>query len=559
MYKLLVLLLVAVAASAAPLVENEEIQPVADVLLTIPQGKILGKTVGTLNPYYSFKGIPYAQPPVGSLRFRSPRPHLGWSGVLDAKEHRAECPQINTIGTSVFGEEDCLFLNVYSPNITGNYPVMFWIHGGGFRGGSGNDFFYAPENLIKRDVIVVTINYRLGFLGWFSTGDRHSQGNFGLKDSIEALHWVQDNIRYFGGDASKVTIFGESAGSVMVNALVLSPAARGLFAGGIGQSGVLLSPWGFQPNPRQIALDLGKKMNITSKTMEGMVNELRQIEDAHTFVWNTETMSQYALPRGQHPFQMSPCVEHDWVEPPVLTETPMEMLKNGRWPEVPYIMGANNREALYLAREDVVTPDIFDRFKNNPDMFVPPTWGVPPKTKESADIVENVRNMYFDGGDMETKLQYADYSSDLHFHYPTYKTVKLMAGKQSKAPIYNYFFSFDGTLNLAKGVLLLSIYPGAMHSDEIPYLFRVGGFPNPVVPGSATDRTRNRMLTMWTDFAKFGNPTPEVSSVITAKWEAVTTKQEYMHIASDLEASTEYLPERMKMWSDLDVKYGPGY
>lgn len=302
-------------------------------------------------------------------------------------------------------------------------------------------------------------------------------------------------------------------------------------------------------------------MNIRATTSEGIINELRQVQDPHDFVWAAQTMSQYPLPRGQHPFQCAPSVEYDWVENPVLTETPMEMLRKGRWPQVPYIMGSNNREALYIVREDVITPDIYDRFEANPNMFVPPAWEIGAGTRESDDISDQVKDMYFGGAEMTEKLNYVDYSSDLHFHYPTYKTVKMMAAHQttSTAPIYNYLFSFDGTLNLAKVVLLLTFYPGAMHSDEIPYLFRVGGFPNPVIPGSATDRVRNRMLTMWTNFAKTGNPTPEITSVITTNWEPVGSNQEYLHISNDLTAETEVFPERMKMWYDLDLLYGPGY
>lgn len=166
--------------------------------------------------YFSWKGIPYAQPPVGPLRFRAPVPHAGWTGIRDASEHGESCPSDGWLSDKT-GDEDCLFLNVYTTNIIARRPVMVWIHGGSFTGGSGDDSTYGPDHLIGEDVVIVTINYRLGVLGFMSTGDRHAPGNYGLKDMQLALRWVRENILNFGGDPDNITVFGESAGSVAVH------------------------------------------------------------------------------------------------------------------------------------------------------------------------------------------------------------------------------------------------------------------------------------------------------------------------------------------------------
>uniref|UniRef100_A0A1B0GHN1 Carboxylic ester hydrolase n=1 Tax=Lutzomyia longipalpis TaxID=7200 RepID=A0A1B0GHN1_LUTLO len=183
------------------------------------------ESCGLFCSYYSFKGIPYAAPPTGQNRFRAPRPHPGWSGTRDASEHGASCPANSRLNR--IESEDCLFLNIYSQDLVGRRAVMVWIHGGGFDFGNGDSFTYGPDHIVDDNVVMVTINYRLGALGFLSTGDHHATGNYGLKDAVMALRWIRDNIANFGGDPDNVTIFGESAGGAAVHYLLLSPSARG--------------------------------------------------------------------------------------------------------------------------------------------------------------------------------------------------------------------------------------------------------------------------------------------------------------------------------------------
>ncbi|HEX2745934.1 MAG TPA: carboxylesterase family protein [Streptosporangiaceae bacterium] len=212
-----------------------------------PVGPVAGTANGTVRgtssgPVNEFLGIPYAAPPVGALRWQSPQPAANWSGVRDATEFAPHCRQ----PASPFGQasmsEDCLFLNVFTPShpeAGAHYPVMVWIHGGALVTGESND--YSPTKLVEDGVIVVTINYRLGALGFLAhpaLADANGQsGDYGLMDQQAALRWVQRNIAGFGGDPRNVTIFGESAGGLSVLSQVASPAARGLFSGAIAESG----------------------------------------------------------------------------------------------------------------------------------------------------------------------------------------------------------------------------------------------------------------------------------------------------------------------------------
>ncbi len=202
----------------------------------------------------SWKGLPYAAAPVGDLRWRPPEPAQPWSGTRKADEYGAICPQdlsgslAGALGDVPASDEDCLTLNVHRPaDARDDLPVMVWVHGGGFVTGSGSQAMYNSPELVRRGVVLVTINYRLGRLGFFAhpavQEDGHRLANFGLLDQVAALTWVRDNIGAFGGDADNVTLFGESAGAISVSSLMASPAAEGLFDRAISQSG-----FGREPN-----------------------------------------------------------------------------------------------------------------------------------------------------------------------------------------------------------------------------------------------------------------------------------------------------------------------
>ncbi|XP_070551779.1 carboxylesterase 4A-like [Ptychodera flava] len=219
-----------------------------DPTVEIKSGKLVGKSVDfshkdvdVTRTLHVFKGIPYAEPPVGDLRFRPPQSKAPWEGVHDATEFGPICIQPPDQFVDIGGaqSEDCLFLNIYAPKTAGDLlPVMVWIHGGAFYVGAGSEHFYDGTALAAiGDVIIVTFNYRIGAFGFFVTGDEHATGNYGFLDQIEALKWVQENIAAFGGDASRVTVFGESAGSMSAEFLMLSPLADGLFHRAIMQSG----------------------------------------------------------------------------------------------------------------------------------------------------------------------------------------------------------------------------------------------------------------------------------------------------------------------------------
>ncbi|MGB6695032.1 MAG: carboxylesterase family protein, partial [Terracidiphilus sp.] len=212
------------------------------------QGNVHGKLINE-GKVRAFLGIPYAEPPVGKLRWKAPQPPAKWSGMRDASTFAARCPQWPIWADYIFLDsgpsEDCLHLNVYSPataNGASRLPVMFWIHGGGYAAGAGSEPRYTNSALPLHGVVLVTIDYRMGVFGFLASEDLEregggSAGNYGLMDMVAGLRWVRQNIAQFGGDPNNVTIFGESAGSFAVSTLMAVPEAQGLFAKTIGESG----------------------------------------------------------------------------------------------------------------------------------------------------------------------------------------------------------------------------------------------------------------------------------------------------------------------------------
>ncbi|KAM7332757.1 hypothetical protein ACRRTK_009465 [Alexandromys fortis] len=321
--------------------------PSSPPVVNTVHGKVLGKYVslkGFAQPVAIFLGVPFAKPPLGSLRFAPPQPAEPWSFVKNTTSYPPMCSQ-DAVGGQALSElftnrkeniplqfsEDCLYLNIYTPaDLTKNsqLPVMVWIHGGTLVVGGASTYdglaLSAHEN-----VVVVSIQYRLGIWGFFSTGDEHSKGNWGHLDQVAALRWVQDNIANFGGNPGSVTIFGGSAGGFCVSALVLSPLAKNLFHRAISQSGVALTAALFTENVKPIAELVANLSGCETTTSAVMVHCLRQ---------KTEEELMETSQRMTYPFL--PTV----VDGVFLPKTPEEILAEKSFNTVPYMVGTNKQE-----------------------------------------------------------------------------------------------------------------------------------------------------------------------------------------------------------------------
>lgn len=334
--------------------------------------------------------MPYAAPPIGNLRFRAPQPHPGWAGVRSATAHGAECPQ-----HLVAGSEDCLFLNIYTQDLIGTRPVMVFVHGGAFNSGSGDSSLYGPDYIVQDDVVLVTINYRLSIFGFLSTGDSHAQGNYGLKDIIQALRWIQADIARFGGDPNNVTLFGHSAGAAAVQYLVLSQTTAGLYHKAVFQSGSVLNPWAFQPDPRSVAFGLAAELGITTTSTEQLVNQLRSLSTAQ-LVARIPILPDNWLIR---PLEYGPSIEAaDSLEPRLLTVPPLQMMMSGQSNRMPIMTGFTDAEALVTLTDPVPA--------DSDSLLIPLLWNIPPGSPDGAEIANSFRNFYWNGGPLSEAVRF---------------------------------------------------------------------------------------------------------------------------------------------------------
>uniref|UniRef100_A0A8C4MKW5 Carboxylic ester hydrolase n=1 Tax=Equus asinus asinus TaxID=83772 RepID=A0A8C4MKW5_EQUAS len=340
-------------------------QPVVDTA----QGKVLGKHVsleGFAQPVAVFLGVPFAKPPLGSLRFAPPQPADPWPFVKNATSYPPMCSQDAVMGEMLSEfltnrkenmplkfSEDCLYLNIYTPaDLTkkSRLPVMVWIHGGGLIIGGASSYDGLPLSALE-NVVVVTIQYRLGIWGFFSTGDEHSPGNWGLLDQVAALRWVQENIANFGGDPGSVTIFGESAGGRSVSVLVLSPLAKNLFHRAISESGVFC-PLGHTDLVSFVGT-LSSVVTTMGMQVCGAGRALRQAEqERQVFPQQGKHNTTLPLPQS-HPFL--PAV----VDGVLLPKMPEEILAEKKFNTVPYIVGINKQEFGWIIPMVRITEDTY--------------------------------------------------------------------------------------------------------------------------------------------------------------------------------------------------------
>ncbi|CAK9829237.1 Juvenile hormone esterase [Anthophora retusa] len=455
--------------------------------------------------FSSFKTIPYAKPPLGSLRFQPPVPADSWKEILDATRQPPACPQFEDMAEVLIGNEDCLYINVYTPvtNFSAPVPlkpVMVWIYGGSFRSGDGSDTTYGPRLLVERDVVVVTFNYRVGSLGFLSLNHPRALGNVGLKDQYLALQWVNQNIAAFGGDPKKVTIFGESAGSVSVGYHVLSNKASGLFSQAILMSGTPLCQWAHQTaieaynNAYQLALLLGH----VATTTEDLLDFLSK-QPALALANATGILEQTI------PVPFRPVIENtviDYNNTAYVTKCSTLKYQTGDFNKVPTMMGYTHDEALFflyhVIRANKSIQESVDYYGNLEQ------WS----NLISTSIVNASKEA---GATAFTRI-----GTDLFFISPIDQTQKMLAANNGGKPIYYYRQSYESPYSWHKWLGVP--YSGVGHFDDIPYIWETNVIPVPTDPNDPYYQYIHAMVGLFTNFAKYGNPTPEGNSSINITW-----------------------------------------
>ena len=461
-------ILFAIAIVAVPLMSAA-----ATTTAKVEQGVLQGTKEADLTVY---RDIPFAAPPVGDLRWRAPQPAAKWDGVRPADKFAPQCVQGSFgAGPAPAMSEDCLYLNVWTPakSASAKLPVLVWIYGGGFAGGSTSVPTYSGEVLAKKGVVVVSIAYRVGTLGFLAHPElsaespNHVSGNYGLLDMIAALSWIKKNIAAFGGDPNKVTIFGESAGGIAVSQLCASPLAKGLFSGAVSESGGSFGPprSSGAPGENMRPLAIAEKDGLAFQVNAGAnsLAELRKLP-AEKIVAATRGLAW-------------PNID-GWVIP----SDQYSLYDAGKFNDVPVLIGYNSDEGASFSR-DRTPKDYIDATRKRYDAF--------------ADSLLKA----YPTGDKSVPKTARDLSRDAAFGWHTWIWARLQS-KLGKSKVFYYYFDQHPD------------YPadspqaghGSPHGMEVEYVFgHVTGGPSG--KPSATDLAiSDAMVTYWTNFAKYGDP-----------------------------------------------------
>jgi para-nitrobenzyl esterase len=446
------------------------------------RGKVEG-TLTTDGQVRAFKGIPYAAPPVGNLRWKPPQPVAPWKGSRATKDFGNRCVQAVSFGDMLFHDpgpsEDCLTLNVWAPVKAKKLPVMVWIYGGGYEGGGTSEGRQDGQFLAHRNVIVVSMNYRLGIFGFFvhpeltAESPMHASGNYGLLDQAAAIAWVHRNIAAFGGDPANITLFGESAGSFSVSAQMASPLSKMFLAKAIGESGASFpgSSYGWQTRQSRETRDseFAERAFGTSSLAALRNLTVDQIQ---------AVVTSKAAPRAPN---FGPVVDGYFVSQPVQT-----IYANGEQAHIPLLAGWNADESRgsVLNAKVKVTAATFAETAH----------------KDFGDKADAFLATYKATTDAEALASAGDYAGDRFIAYGTWAWLDAHVAT-GQSPVYRYFFSLG-----SPGDKFHPAAAGAFHSDDIEYVFgtldaRVNIHVRP------EDRTlSDQMGQYWTNFARTGNP-----------------------------------------------------
>ena len=504
--------------------------------------------LGTLaNGVRAFKGIPFGQPPVGDLRWKAPQPVRNWTGVREAKQFGPRCMQLPVFGDMNFRSngmgEDCLYLNVWTPAKSANdrLPVLVYFFGGGFIAGDGSEPRYDGESMAAKGIVALTVNYRLGIFGFMAHPELTKEapykasGNYALLDQHAALQWVKQNIAAFGGDPRRVTIAGESAGSLAVSAQMVSPLSRDLIAGAIGESGSVLGT--LPPIPLAQAEEQGAKFAASQNASTPAA--LRAIP--------AQQLLDAAGKPGSPRFPLT-------IDGYFFPEPPLAMMAAGKQARVPLLAGWNSEESGPRAILQSDTPTK-ENFEKNVRRLYP----------NDADAV---LKEYAPATDADVLQAATDLAGDRFIGYSTWKWID-EAAKSGGKPVYRYYYAKprpkmtaamgNATPGLAGGVIRNSGSTppppparGAVHSAEIEYA--MGNLKtNPVYEWTPDDdKVSTAMQEYFANFVKTGNPNGK--SLV--KWPAVNegSGAQYLRIDVENRAETEQHRGRYLLLDRLATK-----
>ncbi|ALC45325.1 alpha-Est7 [Drosophila busckii] len=530
------------------------------VIADTEYGKVRGVKRLSLydTPYFSFEGIPYAQPPIGELRFRAPQRPTPWEGVRDCVQAKDKSVQVHFVYDKVEGSEDCLYLNVYTNHLNPAKPrpVLVWIHGGGFIIGEANRDWYGPDYFIKEDVVLVTIQYRLGAMGFLSlkASGLNVPGNAGLKDQVMALKWIKNNCVNFGGDPDCITVFGESAGAASTHYMMLTEQTQGLFHRGILQSGSAIASWAFNGDITHRAYRIAQLAGYKGDNNDKDVLTFLQTVKARDLIRVEEKVLTPKDHEDKVMFAFGPSLEPFVTPECVIPKHPREMMRNAWSNSIPMMIGNTSNEGLLWLPEITLKPQVVQQL-DAATPFIPSELRSVAKGEDLEKWAQLIRKAHV-SGERATSNNYMDLCTMAYFIFPALRVLRSRHAHAAGSPVYFYRYDFDSEelifpyriMRFGRGV------KGVSHADDLTYQF-TSLLARRMPTESREFRNIERTVGIWTHFATTGNPySSDINGMDMITWDPVRKSDKTikcLNISDDLKYIE--LPEwsKLKCWESL--------
>uniref|UniRef100_A0A336M0Z5 Carboxylic ester hydrolase n=1 Tax=Culicoides sonorensis TaxID=179676 RepID=A0A336M0Z5_CULSO len=526
--------------------------------------KGLQKTSCYNKQYNAFYAIPYAEKVVDEYRFKAPRPLQKWENVLDATKVGDSCwlfDKLNPYEKKIIGSENCLHLNIYTPelNPTKKLPLMVYFHGGRYTTMSGSPFYYGPDYLMEKNVILITFNFRMGVFGFLSLKDETLgiPGNAGMKDQVMALKWIKENVECFGGDSENITIFGQSSGATSVHYHLLSDASKGLFNRAIIMSGSAFVPWALIP-PKDFAYRLVKALGYEGKENDADILEYLKTLKPEDLVSTQETIFTPNERATGQLIAFGPVIEPYMTENTFMSAHPFEMAENAWGNDVDVMIGGCSHEGLLLyARFNPIMLKSLGNFSSIVSLNVQ----LEPDDPKCGEKGLQIKRFYYGDSEPNEENIGTFFTMQGHkvFWHGMWLTIKSRV-KNVNSNTFLYRFALEPTTNKTiRQAFGVPHMRGASHVEDVFYIFKAE-YLEPHVKGTHEYEVMQVMTETFTSFARTGNP--NVHRLGDVKWNPIKSFED-KHQIKCLNISNDFsfieLPETkyMEIWDEIcdNVKF----
>ncbi|XP_017081854.1 esterase B1 [Drosophila eugracilis] len=534
--------------------EYKEVSPVVQTT----HGKVKGTLLKGIydDQFYAFDGIPYAVPPLGTLRFKEPHALKPWHGIRDCSKPLNKCLQVSSVTKLVEGSEDCLYLNISVKTLIGDpMPIMVYIHGGAFKGGDSSRRAWGPDYFMKENVVYISIGHRLGPLGFLSFEDPTLEipGNAGLKDVILGLEWIKANAVNFNGDPDRITIFGHSSGSMTVQLLLASPRAEGLFHRAILLAGISLEV----NRLPQMEYRLAKHLGYEGENIDSQVLEFLLKADPHLLV-SADFFTPVEKSQGIS-MAFRPSIESYVTPNAVLLAEPIDLQRTSWSNRIPIILGANSGEGMTVINFLKLNPTWLKNFQHNPERALPWTLRSRCDPGQRRQLGQELIHHFCQAHGHELTLNHGNAIMDLFNHGFVHTLDRLIQSRLTygQAPTYLYRFDFDSPdFNFYRIRFMGKEQRGVGHVDELGYIF--------VLPATfKLDKSRPeftaicQMVAMFVHFAATSDPNAPLTKEL-VEWKPVTRfgKRMVLNISEELKFIPHPDMPKLKFFDRLYEKAG---